>query len=283
MRQLVLVLGAGGQLGDALVQHLGGRHEIVARTRAELDVTDADALRADIEAVYPDVLINCAADTDVDGAEDHPVATFATNAWAVRSLARAAAEIDATLVHFSTDFVFDGATDRPYVETDQPNPRGAYAISKLVGEWLAADAPRHYVLRVESLFGGHRANSSVDHLLDGIREGREVRAFADRTVSPSYVADVADVTRRLIERTCPYGLYHCVNTGWTTWLELAHRLADLAGRPGAAIVPVEMAQSGLKAPRPRFAALANANLANLRIEMPTWEDALERYVKKDDQ
>ena len=277
MKQLVMILGAGGQLGSAMVDGLARHHEIVSRTRAELDITDTHAVRADIAAICPDVIINCAAYTNVDGAETDQLAALATNAWAVRAIARAAAEIDSTIIHYSTDFVFDGAADTPYSETDPPNPRSVYAMSKLLGEWFAVEAPRHYVLRVESLFGGSMT-SSVDRLLQGILAGTEVRAFSDRTVSPSYVDDVVKATRDLFEGQKPFGLYHCVNTGWTTWFELAQRLAVSASRPDARVTPLEMAASGLRAPRPKFAALSNRKLADQGVAMPTWEQALDRYV-----
>jgi dTDP-4-dehydrorhamnose reductase len=279
MRRLTLVLGAGGQLGDSMASMLGPQHEVVPRTRQELDLTVPKAVRATIASVCPDVIINCAAYTSVDGAQQEPRQALDTNAWAVRTVARAAREIDAAFVHFSTDFVFDGETDRPYHEDDAPNPRGTYAVSKLLGEWLAADAPRHYVLRVESLFGGLRARSSVDRLLDGILAGTEVRAFVDRTVSPSYVEDVVTATRALLEGQAPYGTYHCVNSGWTTWSDIAHELARLVDRPDAPILDVPVADAGLLTPRPKFAALSNERLRQHGIEMPTWQDALARYVE----
>jgi dTDP-4-dehydrorhamnose reductase len=279
MKQLTLVLGAGGQLGEAMTTDLGPRHEVVTRSRDELDVAVPDAVRATIGSVCPDVIINCAAYTSVDGAQQTPIEALEANAWAVRTLARAAADIDAVLVHFSTDFVFDGETDRPYRETDEPNPQGTYAVSKLLGEWLAADAPRHYVLRVESLFGGRRARSSIDRLLDGIQSGTRISTFGDRTVSPSYVDDVVRASSALITTRPPYGLYHCVNSGWTTWSGIGRELARLAGRPDAPIDEIRMDQANLLTPRPRFAALDNGKLKAAGVEMPTWQDALARYVR----
>jgi dTDP-4-dehydrorhamnose reductase len=280
MRRLALVVGAGGQLGEAMTDQLGARHEVVAVTRSTLDVTDTAAVRAFVHAVSPDVIVNCSAYTNVDGAETQSLEAFQVNAMAVRALARAAGEADAALVHYSTDFVFDGRIDRPYTEDDAPNPHGAYAMSKLLGEWFAAEAPRHYVLRVASLFGGAKRHSSIDKILASLRRGTPVRAFADRTVSPSFVDDVVSATAALIERGAPHGLYHCVNTGWTTWAGVARELARLAGRPDAAIEETRMADAALLASRPLFAALSNAKLTAAGIAMPTWEDALERYVKK---
>jgi dTDP-4-dehydrorhamnose reductase len=278
MRRLALVLGAGGQLGEAMATGLGRHYEVVARSREEVDVTVPDAVHATVASVLPDVLINCAAYTNVDGAQLDPVTAFAVNASSVRTMARLAAEFDVTLVHFSTDFVFDGDATAPYVETDAPNPRSTYAVSKLLGEWLAADAPRHYVLRVESLFGGPRAKSSIDRILDGILAGAPVRAFADRTVSPSYVEDVVAATAALLSGRSPFGVYHCVNSGYTTWSDLAREVARIAGRADARITDISMDDARLSAPRPKFAALANAKLAGVGIVMPPWQTALERYI-----
>ena len=280
MRRLVLVLGAAGQLGEVMTEHLASHHEVLARTRAELDVTDVRAVRDAIASLCPDVIVNCSAYTKVDDAERDPLQALSVNALAVRTMARAAAEIDATLVHYSTDFVFAGTEQRELTEEDPPNPGGMYALTKLLGEWHAADAPRHYVLRVESLFGGPSARSSVDKLLDGIVAGREVRAFCDRTVSPSFVFDVAQATSALIERNAPFGLYHCVNTGWTTWSALARELARIVDSPDAQIVDVPMKDAALLANRPQYAALSNAKLTAAGIPMPTWQDALARYVKR---
>lgn len=279
MRLLVLVVGAGGQLGEAMVNGLGAGHEVISRTRADLDVTDAVAVRRQVAAMCPDAIVNCAAYTNVDGAEDDPSAALAVNAWAPRAIARAACEVDATLVHFSTDFVFDGETSRPYTEEDTPNPRGVYAMSKLLGEWFAAEPARHYVLRVESLFGGRRAKSSIDALADGIQAGRPVRAFIDRVVSPSFVDDVVAVTDALLARRPPAGVYHCVNSGHATWVDVARELAKLADRPNAPIHGVRMADAKLKAPRPLFAALANDKLREAGIALPPWPEALSRYYR----
>jgi len=278
MKQLVLVTGAAGQLGEAMAAQLGARHEVVALTRRDLDLANSAAVLDAVASVCPDVIVNCAAYTDVDGAEQDPCAALLANAWAVRTLARSAIEINATLVHYSTDFVFDGMQQRPYTEEDPPNPRGAYASSKLLGEWFAADVPTHYVLRVESLFGGPRARSSVDKMLQGLLGGQAVRAFADRTVSPSFVDDVVMATRALLDLKAPAGVYHCVNTGWTTWSGLARELAGLVSKPAASIVDVPMASVDLKAPRPKFAALTNDKLAANGIPMPSWQDALRRHV-----
>ncbi len=218
----------------------------------------------------------------MDGAEDQPVEALAVNAFAVRSLAKAATGVGCVLVHYSTDFVFDGRASAPYTEEDAPNPRSTYACSKLIGEWFAQETPRHYVLRVESLFGGlpgtpGARRTSVDRIIDAIVAGEEARVFVDRTVSPSYTVDVSRATQHLLEANLPVGLYHCVNSGSCTWYELAVEVGrQLALEPRLLAVPV--AEVRLRAERPTYCALSNAKLGAVGVSMPRWENAITRYL-----
>jgi dTDP-4-dehydrorhamnose reductase len=280
----VAVLGAAGQLGRVTAAHWAQihshSHHVTALTRREVDLADAAALERTLDALGPDLILNCAAWNDVDGAEDQPAPAFTINALAVRSLAAVAARTGATLVHYGTDFVFDGI-DRttPYTEADAPRPQSVYGTSKLVGEWLAATAPRAYVLRVESLFGGVYVRSSVDKLIAGLEKGEPLRVFADRSLTPSYVADVVRATEHLVTHDAAPGVYHCVNSGVTNWLELAEELARLTGRSATArLEPVPFASVPLKAKRPQYCALSNAKLRAAGVEMPEWRDALRRYL-----
>jgi dTDP-4-dehydrorhamnose reductase len=278
----IAVLGARGYLGAAIVHECRSAHEVTAFAHADLDITDAAAVAAAMDRARPQVIINCAAYNDVDGAEDHPVDALNGNAFSVLSLARAAADHGATIVHYSTDFVFDGTTSTPYTEDDPANPRSVYAASKLLGEWFAADAPRAYVLRVESLFGcapeGRPAKGSVAVILKAMLTGSEVRVFKDRTVSPTYVVDAARATRRLLEGNMAAGLYHCVNSGHCTWLEFARELARQLG-VDARLIPVSLADVPMRAARPQYCALSNEKLVAAGIGMPTWQDGLTRYLE----
>ncbi len=277
----IAVIGARGQLGTAILREFESRHEVVAFARDTLDVGDDAAVAATMARVQPQAIINCAAYNDVDGAEDRPVEALNANAFAVRALARAAAEHDAVFVHYSTDFVFDGTASEPYTETDPPNPRSTYAASKLLGEWFAADAPRAYVLRVESLFGraagGGPAKGSIASIVKTLSAGGEARVFEDRTVSATYIIDAATATRQLLEQASPPGLYHCVNAGHCTWLELARELARQMGVEPR-LVPVRMAELTLRAPRPLYCALSIAKLTAAGVVMPAWQDAVARFV-----
>ena len=278
MTPKVLVVGAAGQLGSAMVRRLSHETTVVGLTRRELDLTNHAAVATAVARERPGVILNCAAYNAVDQAEDAVAAALAVNAFVPRSLARAARAVDATLVHYSTDFVFDGHASRPYTESDPPNPQSVYGQSKLMGEWLAADAPRAFVLRVESLFGGPAARSSIDRIIASLRSGEPARVFVDRVVTPSFVDDVVDATWSLLTREAEPGLYHVVNTGETTWHALGAEAARLLGT-AANLVPVKVADVPMRAARPQYCALSTAKLAAAGVPMPAWQDALGRYVR----
>ncbi len=281
MAQKVVVTGASGLLGAEIVRAFGADFDVIGWTRADLDITDHPAVMDAVLTARPAAIINCASYNDVDGAEDQPVLALETNALAVGSLARAASQCGAALVHYGTDFVFDGQADHPYTEEDAPAPKGVYAGSKLLGEWLARKASRAYVLRVESLFGAapdwSGRSSSVDKIVRGIEAGEEMPVFVDRTVSPSYVVDVAAATRHVISLEAQPGVYHCVNSGACTWQELAVEAARVMGL-APRLRPIEFKSVQLRAARPLYCALSPARLATTGFVMPRWQDALARYI-----
>ena len=243
----IAVTGAGGQLGQAMALRLSERHDVTALARADLDVSSAADVARVMAAIHPDAIVNCAAYNAVDRAEDDVLAALEGNAFGVQALARAAAREDAVLVHYSTDFVFDGNAERPYVEDAPVSPLSVYGQSKLLGEWLTRDAPRRYILRVESLFGGPLPRSSIDRIAESIRGGRETRVFEDRVVSPAFVEDVVAATAALLEGQMEGGLYHCVNSGHATWHAVAREIEAVLGVE-AQLVPVRLADVPMRAP-----------------------------------
>ncbi|HUR20730.1 MAG TPA: NAD(P)-dependent oxidoreductase, partial [Vicinamibacterales bacterium] len=270
-----------GQLGAATVRAWSDAGHVVAGlTRSRLDITNPGAVRSVIGGIRPDLIINCAADNRVDAAQSAPLPPLSVNAWAVRTLAHTAADLGATFVHYSTDFVFDGVTDRPYTEGDPPNPGSVYGMTKLLGEMLATDAPRHYVLRVESLFGGATGGSSIDRLWSLMEAGRPATAFSDRMVSPSLVEDVTAATRAMVELHPAAGLYHCVNTGYASWFDVIDELRQLGGFPPSVLSAGRAADASFPAPRPMFAALSNRKLQEAGVTMPSWQDAVARYASR---
>ena len=203
----IVVTGGSGRLGKVLCTELiSAGHDLVAPDHAELDITSAEQVTAVIDQLRPGALINCAAYNAVDVTEANPAAAFALNAQGADLLAAAAEARGALFVHFSSDFVFDGETDEPYSETHQTNPLNTYGSSKLSGEVAVRQASRHFILRVSSLFGGAGLNghrTTVDYIADRLLSGAAVRACVDRTVTPSYVPDVARATLAILARGIP--------------------------------------------------------------------------------
>jgi dTDP-4-dehydrorhamnose reductase len=280
----LLVTGARGLLAAAVTREFSRDAEVIALDRAALDIADERAVRDAVRSAKPDAIVNCAAYNDVDRAEDDAQTALSVNALGVLALARAARANGARLVHYGSDFVFDGETSRPYTEDDRPHPRGVYAASKLLGDWFALEHPGAVVLRVESLFGeagpwdGTR-HGSLGTIVQRIRAGDEVPVFVDRTVSPTYTADAAAATRAILERDLPPGLYHCVNSGAATWAVIATEAARVLDLP-LRMRPITLDAVALKAPRPRYCALSNAKLAAAGVPMPEWTDALTRWLSR---
>ena len=276
------VLGAAGQLGRDLCPRLPGEVVALARDRAEL--TRAEALRAALEEVAPDVVINCAAYNFVDKAESEPPAAFAVNAWGMRDLALWCRDRGRLLVHFSSDYVFglDEARRTPWAEADAPGPVSVYGLSKLAGEYLVRSiCPRHLVLRTCGLYGvwgvGGKGGNFVETMLRLAREGKPLRVVADQVCTPSYTADVADATVMLLTAG-RQGLYHVTNAGACSWHEFARTIFELAGVP-ANLTAIASQEYGAPARRPAYSVLAPAGLTAAGLTPPRpWREALAAYL-----
>jgi dTDP-4-dehydrorhamnose reductase len=274
----VLVTGSQGQLGAVFVTRLSASGLVAGVDVDELDIAEPARVREFVRAFRPSAIINCAAFTDVDGAETRALDALRVNAEAVWCLAVLASELDAVLVHFSTEFVYDGTLGRPYTEDDEPAPQSVYGMTKLVGERFARRAERNYVLRLSSLYGGHTRRTSVDWILRQAQAGQRVTAFADRTVSPSYVPDVVDATLELVSAAAPFGLYNCGSVDSCTWAELAERALAVCGRPDL-LERVPFVAQPNRAVRPKNCTMSSAKLCGQIARAPRpWSDALSDYL-----
>lgn len=281
----VAVLGANGQLGaDVCGAFQAAGHEVVGLTRPAADITDADAVLRALEGVAPDVVINAAGRTDVDGCEGDPVGAFAVNAAGARNVAVAARELGFALVHLSTDYVFDGTKGAPYVEEDCPSPLNVYGVTKLAGEhFVRSVAPRHLIVRTSGLYGARPAAGKggvnfVVLMLKLARERGEVRVVADQRVSPTYTVDLA---RQLVGVVAAgvEGTVHATSAGECSWYEFAAKIFELAG-VRVRLEPTTAAELGRAARRPGYSVLDNARLRALGLDlMPVWEDGLRRFLE----
>lgn len=270
----ILIVGADGQLGHAL-QGVATSHELIPLTYAELDITDLGAVREAVTAYRPAALINCAAYTNVDGAETDPVAAYRVNAVGPRNLAIAASAHDLPLVHVSTDYVFDGRAERPYHEYDSPHPLSVYGQSKLAGEEAVATLhPRHYIARTAWLY--HTLPSegkNFPRTMLGLAGREEVRVVSDQYGSPTYAPHLAQALLTLLE-TEAYGTYHLAGRGGTSWFELTRRLYDLF-QIQTRVTPVATAEFPRPAPRPRYSVLTT--IQSPEIMLPPWEEGLVAF------
>jgi len=278
-----VVIGATGQLGSDLVRTFDGSGELTPLSSRDLDILDAAPTRSALEALRPTCVINTAAYNLVDRAEDDGRSAFALNADAVGSLATICQSMGARLVHFSTDYVFDGAKPTPNLETDPVRPLSVYGESKLAGERLALErCERAVVFRVCGLFGlagsqGRGKGNFVETMLRLAREGRPLRVVSDQVLCPSYTLDLARKVWAVLPKTV-HPIYHLTNAGQTSWYDFARRALDLA-RVTADLTAVSAAEYGAKARRPAYSVLAHGHLAALgEDDLRPWDAALAAYV-----
>ena len=274
----ILLLGAKGQLGVDLVSVLGGDHDLTAWDVDELDITDLDAVVGAARAIKPDLILNAAAYTDVDGCESHEELAYRVNALGPRNLAIGAMETGAGILHISTDFVFDGEKKTPYLEFDETNPQSVYGKTKLAGEQAVREiTPRHYILRTAWLYGPHGRNF-VKTMLRLASERDSVSVVADQVGTPTATADLIDAIRAVMGSGA-YGTYHATCEGACSWYDFAAAIFRHAG-VSTKVEPITTEALGRPAKRPAYSVLDNFMLRHQRgVTLRDWESALCAYMK----
>jgi dTDP-4-dehydrorhamnose reductase len=275
----ILIVGSHGMLGTDLMEEMRLRHEVQGLRREELDIRDADQCMQRVEGFRPDIIINAAAMTNVDGCELNVDEAFLVNSQGTENLAAAAAAFNALLVYYSTDYVFDGKKDEPYRESDATNPQSVYGRSKFQGEDKArAMAPHHLILRTSWLFGCNGKNF-IRTIVSAARKGEPLRVVNDQKGSPSFTRDLAAQTRTMLERGCR-GTYHVTNSGSCSWYELANNAVQWAGVADASIIPVTTPEFPRPARRPANSVLANERLNQEGFPpLRPWQEAVQDYIR----
>ncbi|HLJ93700.1 MAG TPA: dTDP-4-dehydrorhamnose reductase [Gemmataceae bacterium] len=276
------VLGAAGQLGREFCRQLFG--EAIPLTRDQVDLTHPDTVRLALGKLRPQIVINCAAFNFVDRAETESAAAFTVNTHGVRELALACRDLDCTLVHFSTDYVFGLDPERraPLTEQDPPGPVSVYGTSKLAGEYLVrAYCPRHFVIRTCGLYGmkgsGGKGGNFVETMLRLAQAGKPLRVVADQVCTPTSAADLASAIIPLIT-TQHYGLYHLTNAGACSWYEFARSIFEFASQQ-VDLTPIASTEYAAPARRPAFSVLSTALYESLGFPPPRrWPEALAAYL-----
>ncbi len=276
-----LITGKNGQLAGAFIKRFEKQSvDFAAPDEAHLDITDGRAVDSVIASVKPDVIINCAAYNLVDKAEAEPAAAFAVNAEGPKNLARAAARQKAVLVHFGSDYVFDGLKEKGlYIEEDATNPLNEYGRSKLAGErHVLEEQGRMLVLRLSWVFGAGKQNF-IHKLAEWARTSEFLKIACDEFSVPTYTETVVDVTLRALDQGVT-GRYHLTNSGFCSRYEWARVILGNMGI-GKFIRPVSMDSFNLAATRPKFSAMSNQTIAGiLKIDIPAWEDAVNSFLKE---
>lgn len=283
----ILITGANGMLAQAVKEKSKEQNELILTDANELDITDRDAVLSAIQKIKPELIINCAAYTNVDGAEENAKLCKKVNADGPANLAIAAQKVGATLVHISTDYVFGGKkpTSEVYKEDDEKSPESVYGITKLAGEeGIAKNTDKYYIFRTAWLYGLGGKNF-VKTMLKVGKERDEVSVVSDQHGSPTYTEDLTNFIFEAIAKKIPYGIYNATDDGYTTWADFTKKIFELAGL-NTKVNPIsteEYMKNANKtvAKRPLNSKMSKEKLKNVGIFVPRWEDSLEKYLKKE--
>ena len=276
----IAVIGSTGQLGTDLMKTLNDDHELVGLTHQDIEVADYDSCLI-LKKHQPDIVINTAAFHKTDQCEEEPLKTFSVNAIGAKNVAIISKEIDATTVFISTDYIFDGSKNKPYTEDDAPFPINTYGISKVAGEHCTRQNPKHYIVRIASVFGKAGASGKggnfVETMITKAKKNEPITVIDDMWMSPTYTKDASSIIKEIIEKQLPYGVYHATNKGYCSWYQFAEQIFQFTGLTPD-LAPTKTDQLTMKAKRPRFSALKSIKLPQYDIEMPTWQEALREYL-----
>jgi len=282
----IIVFGARGLAGTALMEVMGDQEVIGFDLESGSDIEVCDATQPDtvsktVREIRPGVIVNAVGYTDVDGCETDIDRAYELNARVPESLARSASQAGAFFVHLSTDFIFDGASTAPYLENDAPNPLSVYGQSKLVGEEAVRAAGGDWlIIRTAWLFG-HGGNDFIHTVLNLVKDKKNLRIVSDQTGSPTYAQDLASGILKLMAAEAR-GTVHLVNSGYTTWFELARRLLDLTGFKKVPIQAIDSYELDRPASRPSFSALDTTRFNKLTGSKPRmWDEALAACLARE--
>jgi len=276
----IVILGSTGQFGTDLMKTLREDHELIGLTHRDLEVSNYSSCLA-IKEHHPDVIINTAAFHKTDQCEEEPEKTFLVNAIGPKYVSSVSREIEATTIFISTDYVFDGTGKEPYVEDDLPNPVNTYGISKLAGELYTKQNPKHYIIRVASLFGvagaSGKGGNFVETMITKAKKQEPISVVDDQRMSPTYTADAAKTIKSIIESRLPFGTYHAANGGFCTWFQFAKQIFSLLNM-NPSLTPIKTSQLQVKARRPKFSALTSTKLSKYGMQAREWTEALSDYL-----
>lgn len=275
----IAITGADGMLGTDLCSILSRKHEIIKLIYPGFNIIYADEVRSVIAGNEPDLVIHTAAYTDVDGCEDNFDEAFNINAFGTENVAHASKEANIPMIHISTDYVFDGKKDSPYVEEDAPNPLSVYGKSKLEGEkYVSKLLDKFYIIRTSWLFGKAGKNF-VKTIISKARQNLELSVVSDQIGSPTYTHDLAEGILSLISKKPKFGIYNITNDGTCSWYEFATEILKYINKKDVKVVPTSSETLNRKAKRPKNSKLSNSKINKLGVRLRPWTEALHDYLK----
>ena len=274
----ILITGSNGMLGHDLIEALKDNHELVLTTSRTLDITDKEQAFDFISQNKPDIVINSAAYTDVDGCEENQDLAYSVNGEGVKNLAFACREADSALLHISTDYIFNGENTRPWVEDDEIGPISVYGKSKLKGEQAILEIlDKFFIVRTAWLYGVNGRNFPKT-MLELAENHSQITVVYDEVGTPTYTPDLANAISQLIE-TEHYGIYHITNSGSCSWCEFAKYIFEVAGKD-VEVIPVTAAEFARPAPRPHYSVLENRNWIEKGFEpLRSYKEAIKEYIE----
>lgn len=274
----ILITGSNGMLGHDLIEVLKDDHELILTTSKTLDITDRDRVIGFIVENSPDIVINSAAYTNVDGCEENQELAYAVNGDGVKNLALACSEVDCPLVHISTDYVFKGDNTRPWIEDDEIGPISVYGKSKLKGEEAILEIlDKFFIVRTAWLYGINGGNFPKT-MMELAKNHSEITVVYDEVGTPTYTPDLAEAISQLIE-TDYYGIYHITNSGYCSWCEFARYIFEVAEKD-VKVIPVTASEFARPAPRPHYSVLENKNWVDSGFKpLRDYKDAAKEYIE----
>jgi len=278
----IIIIGANGQLGSDIVEVF--ENDLIPLTHSDIEIADTVSVNHIFKKIKPDKVINTAAISNVIECEQNPRRAFEVNALGVRNVAIACSEVDATLLHISTDYVFDGRKRTPYTENDLPNPLNVYGITKLAGEhFIKAILKKYFIVRTAGLYGVHPCRSKGGNFVDKVitisKKQEEIKVVEDEVLTPTYTRDLAIKIKELIE-TDKYGTYHITNSGKCSWYEFTQAIFSFL-KINTKLIRIGQREFMSSVKRPAYSVLANEKLKAIGIaSLRPWQEALKDYLRE---
>jgi len=279
----VIVIGSNGQLGSEILEHFQDDHQVIGLTHSDIDIADIDSVSGVLSDLSPDAIINTAAYHNLPDCEEHPDISFQVNAIGALNLAKVCNELNAALVHYSTDYVFDGAKKKPYIETDKTNPLNIYAMTKLNGEILIKNyLKKRFIIRISGIYGKTvcraKGKNFITTMQQVAKERDVVKVVDDEILTPTPVSEIAVNTKHLLE-TEAFGMYHMTCEGFCSWFEFASVIFETL-KIRTPLISCQSSEFPMTIKRPSYSVLENKKLKSVNLNyMSHWKEALISYLK----